>query len=346
MNKNIVTTRTLHSVQDIKQYLANRAQPVYFVSPSNFNMMDMHQWVSGWKNINLLDCFDGTHANVLVVPDDHTRVFNSTEDINHYLLSSPLTRELVQSPNDNSARAQAIFLFFDDVLVDVCEKVLDLEVALPPHTLVREVDSKLVTTEIGNHAGVGSVPNRLARVESFAQLQQLAKDAGLGDRWVVQSAYGDSGKTTFFIATEEDYAAVADQIESQSQVKIMRWVRCTGTAIEACATRWGTFVGPLLTELIGARELTPYAGGWCGNELYEAAFSERLRTQVLEKTQAMGDALYERGYRGYFELDFLIDQDSGEVYLGELNSRISGVTAITNMSAFSQTHIPLFLFPA
>ena len=344
MNSPIVTTRTLHSLQDIRQYFASRDRAVYFVSPSNFNMMDMHRWVRGWKNINLIDCFDGQHPDVLLVPDDHSRVFSSTEDINHYLMQSPLTRELIQSRTPKAVRDQALFLFFDTTLEHICANDLKLELALPPQSLVREVDSKIVTTDIGNQAGVRSVPNVLACVSSYADLQRLAHDADLGERWVVQTAYGDSGKTTFFIANEADYAAVADQIESESQVKVMRWVRCTGTAIEACATRWGTFVGPLLTELIGAKELTPYAGGWCGNELYKDAFTDALRAQVLEKTQAMGDALYQRGYRGYFELDFLIDQDSGQVYLGELNSRISGVTAITNMSVFSQTHLPLFLF--
>jgi hypothetical protein len=100
----------------------------------------------------------------------------------------------------------------------------------------------------------------------------------------------------------------------------------------------------LLTELIGAPELTPYAGGWCGNELYDAAFSAEIRQQVQRKTQAMGDTLYQRGYRGVFELDYLIDQDSGEVYLGELNARMSGISAMTHMSDFSTANVPLFLF--
>jgi hypothetical protein len=103
-------------------------------------------------------------------------------------------------------------------------------------------------------------------------------------------------------------------------------------------------VGPLLTELIGQPELTPYAGGWCGNENYAAACTPKVRAQVMTKTQAFGDALYRRGYRGTFELDYLMDLDSGEIYLGELNARITGVTAITNTSAFSQQYLPLFLF--
>ena len=41
------------------------------------------------------------------------------------------------------------------------------------------------------------------------------------------------------------------------------------------------------------------------------------------------------GYRGYFDLDFLIDTDSGEVYLGELNPRICGASPMTNHAAFA-----------
>lgn len=340
------TSHTLHTVADIRQYFAQRQQATYFISPSNFNMLDMHRWVRGWKNINLLDCFDGAHPDVLVIPDDHARVFTSCEDINHYLLQHPLAREAIRSRSHipDAAPDQALFLFFDAELERICREELQLEVALPPNKLVRHVDSKIVTTEIGNRAGVASVPNIMARVESYAQLQQLARQAQLGEKLVVQAAYGDSGKTTWFIANADEFDAVADQITAQDMVKIMRRVRCTGTAIEACATRWGTFVGPLLTELIGAPALTPYPGGWCGNELFEEAFSAEQRQEVLRKTQAIGQELYQLGYRGYFELDYLIDQDDGTLYLGELNPRMTGVSAITNMSAFCQAEIPLFLF--
>ena len=36
-------------------------------------------------------------------------------------------------------------------------------------------------------------------------LLELAADAGLGDDLVVQTPYGDSGQTTFFIAYEDDW---------------------------------------------------------------------------------------------------------------------------------------------
>jgi biotin carboxylase len=337
-------TKTLTTIADIKRHFAQCDVPHYFISATNFNLMGMHDWIKNWHNVNLIDCYDGQHPRVLLIEDDHSRVFESIEDINLYLLNHHRTQGLLtRQSQTEQTRGRAVFLFFDEQIEALC-KALNLDIVLPKNSLVREIDSKIVTTELGNEAGVLSVPNVLAQVTSYTELQRIARDAGLGERWVVQTAYGDSGKTTFFIASEADYQKAAEEIESEDRVKVMRWVKCTGTAIEACATRWGTFVGPLLTELIGIPELTPYPGGWCGNELYDAAFSADVRRQVQEKTEALGNALYRRGYRGYFELDYLIDQDSGEVYLGELNARITGISAMTNMADFSIAQVPLFLF--
>ena len=40
----------------------------------------------------------------------------------------------------------------------------------------------------------------------------------------------------------------------------------------------------------------------------------------------------------------LVDTDTGEVYLGELNPRISGASSITNVTAGAYADVPLFLF--
>ncbi len=334
----------LRSTADIRQFFAENSVPYYFISATNFNLMGIADWVRGWQNINLVDCYDGHHPHVLVVDDDHSRIFESIEDINLYLLNSPAVKALLNAEKTPAqARSRVIFLLFNEHIEAACQS-RQIDIALPKNAMVKAVDSKLTTTELGNQAGVFSVPNVLAKISSYANLQQLAKQADLGQRWVVQTAYGDSGKTTFFIESEADYQKVAAQIETEDTVKLMRRINCTGTAIEACATRWGTFVGPLMTELIGLKTLTPYAGGWCGNELYEAAFSADIRQQAQQKTEALGNALYQRGYRGYFEVDYLIDQDNGEVYLGELNARITGISAMTNQSYFSASHLPLFLF--
>jgi len=136
----------------------------------------------------------------------------------------------------------------------------------------------------------------------------------------------------------------AEEIEKEKEVKVMKRINCKGSAIEACVTRHGTIVAPLMTELVGFKELTPYKGGWCGNEIYPGAFTQKLRAQARRYTQQFGDQLRKEGYKGYFELDFLIDQDNGEIYLGELNPRVTGASSITNHAVFALADAPLFVF--
>lgn len=333
----------LRSLEDIRRHFANNTRPYVFISATHFNALEMHRWVRNWHNITLLDCFDGAHPAIQTHADDHSRSFAGIEDVNHYLLDAGPVQRSLRRISASHADPQALFLFFDEALETRMQQ-LGFTVALPRNTLVRQVDSKVVTTRIGNAAGVASVPNVLAHIDSYATLRAVARDANLGEHLVIQLPYGDSGKTTYFISSETDYADVAPLIEAERTVKVMRRVRCVGTAIEACATRWGTFVGPLLKELIGQPELTPYPGGWCGNENHTHAFDATLRRSVYRKTRAIGEALYERGYRGTFEIDFLIDLDSAEVYLGELNPRLTGVTALTNTTRFSHQQLPLLLF--
>lgn len=335
--------KTIKTVDDVKQYFANQNTPHYFISATHFNLMNLDQWVNNWTNINFIDCSDGANPSIMIPEKVGTPVFESLEAINAFLLGHKDVVNKIEQERQPDANSRAVFLFFDKELEDICRS-LNVDICLPSNKLVKNIDNKITTTEIGNEAGVASVPNALEQVDSYASLQRIAKAHLLGPNLVVQTAYGDSGKTTFFISSEADYDLVADQIEAEDKVKIMKRIRCAGTAIEGCATRTGTFVGPLLTELIGVPELTPYKGGWCGNELYQEAFSDEIRAQAHAMTERLGQALYQRQYRGYFEVDYLIDLDSGDVYLGELNPRITGISAMTNMSDFCHENVPLFLF--
>ena len=58
----------------------------------------------------------------------------------------------------------------------------------------------------------------------------------------------------------------------------------------------------------------------------------------------MGERLRQEGYRGYFELDFLADVETGEMYLGEMNPRVTGASSMTNVTAVAYGDMPLFLF--
>jgi len=326
------------SISDVRRYFHNNEEPVYFISATNFNLLGIGDWVGNFRHITYIDCFDSRQKNIFVPKEKFPRDFESIEDINNYLLEH---KEVIDYLQSRGGKGTAAFLMFDEHTEEICEQ-LGLRIAFPPAELRSRMDNKIETVRIGNKAGVPSVPNVLAKVNSYAHLQEVSEE--LGTDLVIQSAFGDSGHTTYFVSNEDEYYRYAEEIEAEDEVKIMKRINCRGSAIEACSTRCGTVVGPLMTELVGFKALTPYKGGWCGNEMFAGAFTQEVQDKAREYTHKFGEALRDEGYRGYFELDFLIDVDTDQVYLGELNPRVTGASSLTNVAAFAHSDVPLFLF--
>ena len=329
----------LRGVADIRNFFRTNETPIYFVSATAFNLLGIDRWVRNFKFVNYYDSFDGTHPNVFVPKEQAPREFGSIEEICNYLLGHKEVGDFVRRRGPGG---KATFLMFDEE-TEVLARELGLEVAFPPASLRHRLDSKIVTTQLGNEAGVPSVPNTMGRAKDYVALMALAKATDLGDDLVVQTPYGDSGQTTFFIADEGDWKEQQEKIVGE-EIKVMRRIDPRECAIEGVITRHGTLVGPLMAELTGFPELTPYDGGWCGNDVFPEMLTESQRRLARERTFAMGERLRREGYRGYFELDFLADEASGEMYLGELNPRVTGASSITNVTAVAYGDMPLFLF--
>jgi hypothetical protein len=335
----LVTAKPLRGIPAIRNYFRTNETPIYFVSATAFNLLGIDRWVRRFRFVNYYDSFDGTHPNVFVPKEQTPRAFESIEEIVNHLLGHKEVGDLITR---NGGAGKAAFLMFDEETEQLARE-LGLSVAFPPASLRHRMDSKIETTRIGNEAGVPSVPNTMGRGTDYMALLKLAADAGLGEDLVVQTPYGDSGQTTFFIANENDWRGHATKVVDHD-IKVMKRIEPRELAIEGVITRHGTLVGPLMAELTGFPELTPYDGGWCGNDVSPQLLTETQRRVARERTIAMGERLRKEGYRGYFELDFLLDADTGEMWLGELNPRVTGASSITNVTAVAYGDMPLFLF--
>jgi len=333
---------SLNGVADIRRFFYKNETPIYFIGATNFNLLGADEWIKSFKFICHIECFDGLHPNVFSpiteMPHDE---FQSIEDINNYLLQHPEVKDYLKTRSKGKKAGKVMFLMFDKETEKLARK-RGLEVMFPPAKMRTFMDNKVNTNRIAEKAGVACVPNVLSKIKDYKHLGEVSKH--LGTDLVIQTPFGDSGHTTFFISNEEEFKKHEDEIRKEKEVKVMKRINCRGAAVEACVTRHGTIVAPLMTELVGFKELTPYKGGWCGNEIYPDAFTEAIRKKTNKYTQLFGNQLREEGYRGYFELDFLLDQDNGEVYLGELNPRVTGASSITNAAVFALADAPLYLF--
>ena len=329
----------LNGIAEIRTFFRTNEVPIYFVGPTAFNLLGIDRWVRNFQYIAYYDSWDGGHPRVFTPKNKPYVEFESSEHVNNYLLRDPEVQAYLKRRGGTPMIAM---VFFDEETEEICRE-LGYNLILPPDSLRRKLDSKIVTTQLGNEAGAPSVPNVLGRADSYAELTALATDTRLGSDLVVQTPYGDSGKTTFFIKSEEDWDKDSADIVGQ-ELKVMKRINNKAAAVEACITKHGTIVGPFMTDLTGYPELTPYKGGWCGNDLFPEALTDKQRATAIDHVRKMGDRLAKEGYRGFLEVDVLIDLDTDEVYLGEINPRISGASSMTNVTAGAYADVPLFLF--
>ena len=234
-------------------------------------------------------------------------------------------------------------VFFDEETEKICTE-LGYDLILPSAALREHLDSKIVTTRLGNEAGAPSVPNILTSVDDYEDAGPKTTAAGLGTDLVLQTPYGDSGKTTFFLDDEADWDKNAEDIVGQEQ-KIMKRINNRAIAVEAVLTRHGTVVGPFMTELTGHPELTPYKGGWCGNEMFPDVLDDDQRRRADRAgPPARRPARPGRATRASSRSTCWSTSTPTRCYLGELNPRISGASSITNVTAGAYADMPLFLF--
>jgi D-alanine-D-alanine ligase-like ATP-grasp enzyme len=334
--------RALRNISEVRHFFRTNEVPIYFVGATPFNLLGLDRWVRNFSYVTYYDGWDGAHPRVFTPKHKPYIEFESGEEVNNWLLVNPEVRAYMSRPAAHGQRPKVAMVFFDAETEGICEE-LGYDLILPAAELRAHLDSKLVTTRLGNEVGAASVPNVLVSVQEYQELLDAASAAGLGTDLVVQTAYGDSGKTTFFIDDETGWKRNQRELIG-NEIKVMKRINNRPVAVEAVLTRSGTIVGPFMSELTGHSELTPYRGGWCGNEMYPEVLSDDLRRKAGDLVGRLGDRLGAEGYRGFFEVDVLVDTDTNEVYLGELNPRISGASSITNVTAGAYADIPLFCF--
>jgi biotin carboxylase len=331
--------RVLNGISDVRGFFRTNAVPLYFISPTPFNLLGIYRWVRNFFYLTYFDSFEGVHPRVFVPQRRDRRDFGSMTDVCNHLLRDPETLEFIahQGPG-----GKACFVMLDEE-TQALAHTAGLEVMHPSAALRHRLDSKIVMTRLADAVGVRSVPHAIGRAGSYDELLALAQSGGLGDDLVVEAPYGDAGKETFFVPGQRDWDRCAGELVGQ-ELKVMKRIRNVEVCLEGALTRDGTVVGPAMTSLVGYPELTPYRGGWCGNDVWHGVLSPGQTRAAREMVRKLGDGLRGEGYRGYFEVDLLHDLDSGEFYLGELNPRVSGVTPMTNVTAEAYADMPLFLF--
>ena len=170
---------TLRGISEIRGFFRTNETPIYFVSPTAFNLLGIDRWVRDFFYVNYFDSFEGNHPRVIVPKDRPYQEFDSIEEICNYLLRH---REMLELFRSRGPGGKVVFVFFDEE-TEACAAEAGLEVVLPSAELRRRLDSKIVTTQLGDEAGVPSVPNVLGRARATGSCWSWPGERGWATTW-------------------------------------------------------------------------------------------------------------------------------------------------------------------
>jgi len=161
-------TPKFKTISEIRSFFRTNTRPIFFVGPTAFNLLGIDRWVRNFQYLAYYDSWDGAHPRVFTPKNKPYVEFESSEQINNYLLRDAEVQAHVASVARSSDVAPMVaMVFFDEETEQICAE-LGYELILPSDALRRRLDSKIVTTRLGEEAGAPSVPNVLGRAASFS----------------------------------------------------------------------------------------------------------------------------------------------------------------------------------
>jgi len=160
----------------------------------------------------------------------------------------------------------------------------------------------------------------------------------LDSKLVIQTHFGWAGNSTHLA---ENWHDVSDKIPSETTVKFSPLLQGYSLINNCCLTSSGLIQSPPALQYTGLKTLTPNPFTTVGRQ-WPSMAPQNINQQVIKITQEFSQLIKSLNYRGFFGLDFFVNQNS--VYLLECNPRLTASFAFYTRIEINHSLNPLFLF--
>lgn len=124
-------------------------------------------------------------------------------------------------------------------------------------------------------------------------------------------------------------------------------IEAISSSITGCVTRFGILTGLVQTQIVDIPEVMDVsrgAGMFAGHDWSYCHYSSQIQHQAERICRRFGEHLHQKGYRGVFGLDLLVDQKTDKVYACECNPRFTGAFPVYAMMQLASGEIPFDAF--
>lgn len=170
---------------------------------------------------------------------------------------------------------------------------------------------------------------------------QLTKN--FGSMYVLQFGHGWAGKTTFFIKNEKEFTNLKEKF-SFTKVKVGKLVRGFTVLNNCCIYQDKIFVSQPAIQIDKIAQLSDKPTVTCGRQWPVKFIDNKQNETISDISETIGNLMREEGFRGFFGIDFLVEETTGKIYLSEVNPRLTASSAFYTLMEIEIDTIPLMAY--
>lgn len=200
-------------------------------------------------------------------------------------------------------------------------------------------EDKILFFELCQKNNIKTPPSE---VGFFSEMRYCSLQKKYSEKIVIQFGKGWAGNSTFFINNEKDFQSLQSKYLNK-KIKVSKFIK--GKTFLNNATIFGRkiFSSKPAIQIKAEEELTSTQAGTGGRQWKEENDNEIVK-KIDELTQQTGKALSDLGYKGFFGLDFIFDEISGEIFVSECNARFTASAPFYSQLEMESNIFPLIGF--
>lgn len=261
------------------------------------------------------------------------QIFRSTSKV----IDHPLVLDYLKK--ESQGQTPQILFFKPSPKIDFICKKYGFNSLGNPASLNREFEEK---TQFFEKCLKEKIPVPEGEIGIFGQFnfRDLVKKYHLP--LVIQFGRGWAGSTTYFVENEDQFLDLK-RLFLKKKIKIVRFIEGKTVLNNACIFRHQILVGPPAQQIGAIKGLTSLPGATCGRQ-WPANLTPGQEKEIERLTDRVGQIMNSSGYRGYFGLDFIVENRTGKIFLSENNARLTASVPFFSKLEQKADENPLLLY--
>jgi hypothetical protein len=266
---------------------------------------------------------------------------NSGSNINSTskLLEHPDVKKYIKS---RAHEKPDLLVFKNDEQIEKLAKKNNFKLLNPSYKLGLELENKVNFSKFVDELGFVEQPD-YELFEKLSDLDYKSICQKFGNEFIVQFILGHTGSGTFFIDSETTLGTLIEKYPLRKG-KVAKKINGIPYTINACITKLGIIIGGISEQITGVEGLTSSKGGTIGNDFTQRHLNDVIRSEMVTITTKIGEILGGKGHKGIFGLDFMLESDTGKLFLIEANIRQVASSTYVSYLQRMNNQVPIMLW--